>query len=61
VVSMLDSGTRVRGFKTWPKPSDFLGRKILTMPYFGGEGKPSVADLRHVKEPSTYVEVGLSG
>jgi len=33
VVSMLVSGTRVRGFKPW---------KILRMPSFGGEVKESV-------------------
>jgi hypothetical protein len=27
---------------TWPKPSDFSGEKILSMPSFGGEVKPSV-------------------
>jgi hypothetical protein len=39
----------------------FFGRKkILNMPSFGGR-LSHVADLRHVKEPSNYVEVGLSG
>ena len=38
VVSILATGTRVRGFK--PKPLDFSGvRKILSMPSFGGEVK----------------------
>jgi hypothetical protein len=27
------------------------GEKILSTPSFGGKVKPSVADLRHVKEP----------
>ena len=36
VVSILATGTRVRGFK----PLDFSGvRKILSMPSFGGEVK----------------------
>jgi hypothetical protein len=35
VVSMLASGSR-------PKPSDFSGEKIHSMPSFGGEVKPSV-------------------
>jgi hypothetical protein len=43
VVSMLASGTRVRGFKPGRRPS------------FGGEVKESVPTLRHVKEPSTSV------
>jgi hypothetical protein len=38
VVSTLGSGTQVRG----PKPSDFSGDKILSMPSLGGEVKPSV-------------------
>jgi hypothetical protein len=50
VVSMLASGTRVRGFK----PSE----KILSMPSFGREVKPHAADLRHVKESCDYMEVG---
>ena len=41
-VSVLASGTRVRGFKTWPKPSDFSGEKILSTPSFRGEVKPLV-------------------
>jgi hypothetical protein len=45
VVSMLASGTQVRGFKPWPKPSDFSGEKILSMSSFGGEVKPSVPCL----------------
>jgi len=28
--------------QTQPKPSDFSGEKILSMPSFGGEVKPSV-------------------
>jgi hypothetical protein len=60
VVSMPASGTQVG---TQPKPSDFLGVKILSMPSFGGEASRlyHVAALRHVKEPSNYVEVGLCG
>src|SRR5215510_3940167 len=27
--------------QTWPKPSDFSGEKIHSMPSFGGEVKPS--------------------
>jgi hypothetical protein len=43
VVSMLASGTRVRGFKPLPKSLDFSGNgKILSMPSFGGEVKESV-------------------
>jgi hypothetical protein len=36
---MLASGSRVQ---TRPKPSDFSGDKILSMPSFGWEVKPSV-------------------
>jgi hypothetical protein len=57
VVSMLASGTR-------PKPSDFLGEKIHSMPSFGGEVKPSVPSRRFVackKTSAIYVEVGIAG
>jgi hypothetical protein len=40
VVSMLASGTQVRGFE--PGPSDFSGEKIHNMPSFGVEVKASV-------------------
>jgi hypothetical protein len=43
VVSMLASGTRVRGFDLRPKSLDFSGNwKIHSMPSFGGEVKESV-------------------
>jgi hypothetical protein len=47
--------------QTRPKPSDFSGEKILSMPSFGGEVKPCVAcrALWHVKEPKSDVEVAL--
>jgi hypothetical protein len=42
VVSMPASGTQDRVFEPRPKPSDFSGEKIHSMPSFGGEVKPSV-------------------
>jgi hypothetical protein len=47
VVSMLASSTQVRGIQTRPKPSDFSGEKILSMPSLGGEVKPSVPCRRY--------------
>jgi hypothetical protein len=49
---MRASTPQVRGFKP--------GRKNLSMPSFGREVSrlPHVADLRHVKEPCDYMEVG---
>ena len=40
--------------QTWPKPLDFSGVKILSMPSSGGEVKnlSHVPALRHVKDPS---------
>jgi hypothetical protein len=64
VVSMLASGTQVRGFKPGQKPSDFSGQKIHSMPSFGREVKPSVPCRRFVackKHPAIYVEVGIAG
>jgi hypothetical protein len=54
VVSMLAPGTQVRGFKPPAKLSDFSGKKILSMPFFGGEVSrwSHVVDLWHVKDPS---------
>jgi hypothetical protein len=50
VVSMLASGTRVRGFD----PDRSRTVKILSMPSFGAEVKyvSHVPALRHVKDPS---------
>jgi hypothetical protein len=42
VVSMLASGTQVRGFKLGRSGRIFSGEKILSMPSFGGEVKPSL-------------------
>jgi hypothetical protein len=42
VVSMLTSVTQVRGFKPGRSSRIFAGEKILSMPSFGGEVKPSV-------------------
>jgi hypothetical protein len=42
VVNMLASGTTNSRVQTRPKPSDLSGEKILSMPSFGGEVKPSV-------------------
>jgi hypothetical protein len=50
VVSMLASGTRVRGFQSGRSRRIFSGEKILSMPSFGRDVKP-FEDLRHVKEP----------
>jgi hypothetical protein len=55
VVSMLASGTRVRGFDPGRKSLDFSGTvKISSMPSFGGEVKyvSHVPALRYVKDPS---------
>jgi hypothetical protein len=57
---MLAYSTQVCGFK--PKPSDFLGEKVLSMPSVGGEVKPHVshvAALRHVTEPNNDVEITI--
>jgi hypothetical protein len=40
VVSMLASGTRVRGFKPGRSRRSFSDEKILSMPSFGSEVKP---------------------
>ena len=59
---MLAFGTLVRGFKPDRSRWIFQGEKILSTPSFGGEVKPFVAYLRHVKEPeSVYVEVAAFG
>ena len=52
-VSVLASGTRVRGFKPGQSRRNFQGEKILSKSSFGGEVKPSVPcrNLRHVKDP----------
>jgi hypothetical protein len=42
VVSILASGTPSSRIQIRPKPSNFSGRKIHSMPSFGGEVKPSV-------------------
>jgi hypothetical protein len=61
VVSMLACGTQDCGFE--PKPSDFSGEKIHSMPSFGGEIKSSVPCRRFaaVKNPTMYVEVWIAG
>jgi len=41
-VSVPAFGTRIRGFHTGPKPTDFSGEKFLSASSFGGELKPSV-------------------
>jgi hypothetical protein len=60
---MLAFGTQVRGFETRPKPSDFSGRKSPQHASFGGEVNrwPHVADLRHVKDPYSGVEITIVG
>ena len=60
MVSILATGTRVQ---TRPKPLDFSGvRKFLSMLSFGGEVKENafVPALRHVKEPSSFVNYGFA-
>jgi hypothetical protein len=42
VVSVLASGTQVHGFKPGRSRRIFGAKKILSMPSFGGEVKPSV-------------------
>jgi hypothetical protein len=55
VVRMLASGIQVRGFKPGRSRPIFQGEKILSMPSFGVEVKPSVpCRMRHVKEPYNY-------
>jgi hypothetical protein len=54
VVSMLEH----RGFKPSRSRRDFSGEKILSMPSFRGEVKPSVA-LWQVKETYNDVEVAF--
>jgi hypothetical protein len=46
VVSMLASGTQDRGFEPGRSVRIFQGEKILSMPSFGGEVKPSVSCRR---------------
>jgi hypothetical protein len=43
VVSMLASGTQDSRFEPGPKPLDFSGEKIHSIPPFGGEVKLSVS------------------
>jgi hypothetical protein len=50
VVSMLASGTQVRGFKPGRSRRIFRAQNILSMP-------SHVAALQHVKEPYNDVEV----
>jgi hypothetical protein len=59
VVSMLAYGIQYRGFKTGRSLRIFSGEKILSMPSFGGEVKPSAPVLRQVKEPYNDVEVAF--
>jgi len=47
VVSMLASGTQVRGFKPSWSRRIFRAKKFLSMPSFGGEVKPSVPCRRY--------------
>jgi hypothetical protein len=50
--------------RTRPKPSDFSGEKIHSMPSFRGEVKPSAPCHRFPackKTPAIYVEVGIVG
>jgi hypothetical protein len=56
VVSMLASGSRVRGFKPGPSRWIFTSAKILSMPSFGGEVS-HVSALRHVKERNNLREL----
>jgi hypothetical protein len=63
VVSMLASGTLVRGFKPGRSRRIFQAKKSSTCRPL--EEKLSrlshVTALRHVKEPRNYMEVGLYG
>jgi hypothetical protein len=45
---MLTSGTQLRGFEPGRSRRIFRGEKILSMPSFGGEVKPSVPCRRFV-------------
>jgi hypothetical protein len=53
---MLASGTQVQGFEPGQSRLIFQGKKFLSMPSFGGEVKPSIPYLRHVKDPFKYCE-----
>jgi hypothetical protein len=60
-VSMLASGSQVRGFKPGRSRWIFLYVKILSLPSFGGEVNLSdVPTLRHVKEPRICSELRLA-
>ena len=50
---MLAFGTQVRGFKPGRSCRIFQAKKILS----GGEIKPAVVKLRHVKEVATFGKI----
>jgi hypothetical protein len=58
VVSMLSSGTQVRGFKPSRSCQIFRGEKILSLPSFGGEVK-QICGMS--KNPKITVEVAIVG
>jgi hypothetical protein len=65
VVSMLASGTQVRGFKTRPMPSDFFGRKNPQHAFLR-KGSKAVCPVSQIcgtlkKTPCDYMEVGSQG
>jgi hypothetical protein len=62
-VSVVVFGTQVRRFEPGRNRRIFQGEKILSTPSFGGEVKSSVyvADLRHVKDSYSGVEVAIVG
>jgi hypothetical protein len=61
VVSMLASGTQVRGLRPGRSCRIFWAKKIHSMPSFGGEVKSSVPwrSFAACKEPYNDVEVGI--
>ena len=54
-VSVLASGTQVRGFKPGQSRQIFKGEKILSTPSLGGEVKPSVPCRRFAQNYRTFL------
>jgi len=63
-LSVLAFGTQARGFKPDRSRRILRAKKILSMPSFGAEVKPSVPCRKingHVQEPESDVEVATFG
>jgi hypothetical protein len=64
VVSVLASGTQDCGVRTWPKLSDFSGRKNPQLAFLRRGSKaarPMSQICGMLKNPAIYVEVGITG